>query len=538
MLVLSVEDLSVSYPDGFVLQKTSFSINKGEITAIIGESGSGKTTLAEAISGIGKCYEHGKITGKVILDGENIFDMDKRTFDKIRMTKFAMVFQNSKTVLNPRLNLFEQLYEVLIKKYKKSEIKDKCIELFKTVGLNESDLKKYPHELSGGMIQKFMFASATALDPCLIILDEPTSSLDPESKEILIQNVLKLKKNNKTSFLLISHDLDLAYRLSENIIVLYKGMIAETGKSKDIIDSPAHPYTTGLVRSDTQISPFSDLWGIRQANSNGKVEGCPFYYRCTQAKDICKAEFPPFIQAENGRHISCHRGGVVTVLEGRGICKSYKDNKILDNVNITLKSGESVVIIGKSGSGKTTLLNILLGILNTSEGGILYNNEKAEFSTLMKTEGGIQPVFQEVDDLINPKMTVKDAVSEPLKICSQTNCNNKITKCLSDVGLPNTDEFLNTKIENLSGGQKQKIAIARALTMSPSILIADEFTSMLDSSTKANVLRMLKGLQNEYGFSLLMVTHDIAVARKIANRVYLLEDKKLSIVNDLLKSCN
>lgn len=530
MSVLDVLNLSVKYPDGFMVHDTSFSIDKGEVTAIIGESGSGKTTLAGAIAKIGNSYKHGEIKGTVVLDSIDISVMNESEFKNIRMTKLAVVFQNSKINLNPKLNLYEQLYEVLIKKYPKNKIKEKCFSLLEEVHLQNEDLYKYPDELSGGMISKFMLAVAISLDPALIILDEPTSALDLKSREEFINLINRLRQEKGIAFLLISHDLDLAYRLSQNIIVLYKGMICEQGITQFVIDNPAHPYTAGLIRSDTGLSLFSDLWGIRQGNSAFNNTGCPFCDRCTQSQQICFESYPQLIN-KNDRLISCHRGGIITVLEVHGLSKKIKDKKLFDNVSFDVKSGECVIIIGESGSGKTTLLNVLLGLLKADSGEVVFHGNSARISDLLKIKGGIQPVFQEIDDFINPSMTVLQALSEPSRLSEGDNIISTVKKCLKDVGLSDDDSFLNSKVNRLSGGQKQRIAVARALTMSPVLLIADEITSMLDASTKANMLRMLKGLQNEYGFSMLMVTHDIAAARKIADKVYLLFNKQLVMID-------
>ncbi len=524
--ILKVNNLSVKYPE-FTLHPTSFAMEKGEVLSIIGESGSGKTTIAKAITCI--MDREIPVTGEVFIDGKEILSMKEIDRKPSRMTEFSIVFQNSLEWLNPSMTLEGQLREILSKVYSKKEMSNKMIELMEVVGLCKDDLKRYPRELSGGMSQKFMIASAIALKPKLVIMDEPTSSLDISSRDSFIELIRNLNKDLGIAFLIITHDLKLSSELSNRMIVLYGGHIMETGNTKEILDKPRHPYTRGLIHASVGFNLVKDIWGIRAGVTKSEQHGCPFYGRCTQSISICEDKVPEVKIAEDDRWIACNRGGVVEVLEGKNISKVYGKQQVLLGVDLTVYSGEIVSIVGKSGVGKSTLARILGGFLNEFEDGYInFEGKSANFKLQHRTIGGIQMVFQDSESCLNPHMTVGEVVGEPLKLAKiSEGLEEKVKRALLDTGLPTDNKFLNKKIKTLSGGQKQRVNLARALTMDPKIMIADEPTAMLDPSSKANLIRMLKGLQNKRGLSMIMISHDLESVLKISDRTYLLQQGKL-----------
>lgn len=521
--VLNVNHLTVSYP-GFTLGPCSFQLEEGGILAVVGESGSGKTTLARAVS----CLLEGdfEVSGEVVTAGYCVYNMKEKERRMIRMEAFSIVFQNSGEWLNPSMRLKEQLAETLIKKYPREQHREKMEHLMEMTGLKTEDLDRYPGELSGGMAQKFLLANAMALTPKLVILDEPTSSMDAKSRKAFMELIRMMNERYHTAFLLITHDLRLAKELSSRILVLYGGTVEEMGETGQVLSRPRHPYTQGLIRSSMDINLVKDIWGIRPAGEERK-EGCPFAARCSQSLEQCRTRKPQLTKCGEGHFVACNRGGIITLLEAEHIKKKFGKQEVIQDTGLEIGHGEFVSLVGKSGVGKTTFSRILGGFSDGFEGQILFEGKTADYGKLHRSKHGLQMVFQDSNASMNPGMSVLEAVGEPLLLAGEQNIREEVKSALQDVGLPCHDDFLKMKIRKLSGGQKQRAAVARALTMKPSLLIADEPTSMLDPSSKANVLRLLKGLQNQKGFSMLMVTHDLTCAAKVSDRIYLLKDGQL-----------
>lgn len=286
---------------------------KGEITCIVGESGCGKTTLIKSITNI---LEDASINGNIYYNKTNLVKMDNKELNKLRWSDISYVFQNSKGSLNPRIKLKKQLEDVLIRKYAKKEIKSKSIELLEKVGLDSDCLELYPNELSGGMAQKFCIAMAISLEANTIIFDEPTSSLDSESRDYILKLIKDLKSSGKT-IILVTHDLKLVKDYADKIVVMYGGKIVETGDAKKIIDNPKHMYTKGLINSCVDLNPYKELSiipGIYEFSN----KGCSFYNRCTQRISYCKEKNPTLNKYED-RNVYCNRGGIKKLLQAKSI---------------------------------------------------------------------------------------------------------------------------------------------------------------------------------------------------------------------------
>ncbi len=525
--LLSVKNCAVCYKSNSgsidAVENLSFQVNKGEMVSLIGETGSGKSSVALALMGL---LEEEKVSGGIYYNGVNIKDLIKKR--KYRWKKAAIVFQNRLEVLNPFIKLKDQLLETIKHVPDPEAYRENIIATLNMLELDTMWLDRYAHELSGGMRQKFLISMALASRPQILIMDEPTSALDTVSKEKVVTLLKELNEKQEMTVILITHDIMLARQICTRVIVLYKGNLVEAGPVAKVFDDPAHPYTKGLLNSSPDFNPYCDLWGIPERINCGTNDGCRFYSRCFQAVADCKTNLPaPAFSCD--RQIACLRGGIVTRLHAKNITKSYilKGQKVkaCNACHIKIRAGEVVALVGPSGAGKSTLAGIISGFLKQDEGMVFLDGKAMEGTSALKKTGGIQVVFQDPYSALDEYMTVVRAVQEPLiilKIYDRQEQVRRVKSVLETVGLSSSAEFMAQKCGTLSGGQRQRVALARSLIMEPQILIADEITSMLDASTKANILRVLKEQQNRKGFSMLYITHDISIARKIADTAYIM----------------
>lgn len=531
--LLKLENVAVSYHDGHqrITAVTDFdlTLTQGSSLGLIGESGSGKTSIALAVMGL--LQPPAEVAGKVYyrnLDLQQLTDVER---DRYRWAKIALVFQNGLEVLNPVLTIYEQIAESLQKhtSLNPREIPDKVRCLLKMVGLDPERGSSYPHQLSGGMRQKVLIAMALACEPEILIVDEPTTALDPLSKQEIVTLLVKLQHERKMGLLVISHDLPTVKQLTSRMMVLYSGHVVEEGLTSEILERPSHPYTRGLINATPALYLYKDLWGIPGELGTAPMDGCSFYPRCNQRLESCLASVPLLQPIGGERRVACHRGGVVTLLEGKDISKSYSLNgkRIVacDHCELTIRSGEVAALIGESGSGKTTLAGILAGIGEADQGEVRFEGAVVRGNAMTARKNGIQIVFQDPLSATNEHLSVGRVVQEPLDILGLGTLEERrflVRKALRDTQLPGDAGFLERKCHTLSGGQRQRLSLARSLVLEPKLLIADEIGSMMDASTQANILRLLKGLQNSRGFAMLYITHDLIVAQKIVDWVYIM----------------
>ncbi|MGI5985186.1 MAG: ABC transporter ATP-binding protein [Clostridiales bacterium] len=535
---ITLQDVSVTYRtpvcETNAVSGMSFTLEQGGRLGIIGESGSGKTTTSLAIMGL--LGKYADVSGQIFYNDIDIQAITDARRDDFRWKKIAIVFQNSLDILNPVLTVREQIIECIDRHmhFSKDKAAARMAELLNEVGLDPKWAESYPNQLSGGMRQRVLIAMALSCDPEVLIVDEPTTALDAIAKSEIIGLIDRLQKEKNFSLIVSSHEMSTIQKLTDQTMVMYLGNVVEYGKTEDVIFSPTHPYTRGLINSSTQINSFRDLWGIPQEDVPYNSIGCPFRSRCSQCIDMCAKVKPQLKECGECHAVACNRGGVVKVMEGCGISKDFyvKGRKVAAcrNVDICIRSGEVVALIGESGSGKTTLANILCGMLEKDGGEVVYEGEKLRGFAATRRQGGVQITFQDSFSSINEHFTIFQAIEEPLKLLKIGTPEERlemVTQVLRDVQLPSDECFYLKKCFMLSGGQRQRVAIARSLVMKPKLLIADEISSMLDPSTQANILRLLKGLQNSKGFSMLYITHDLSLARKIADRVYIMKNGEI-----------
>lgn len=540
MSLFKINDLKCHYHTDTGIVKAvdgvSFEIDTGEILGIVGESGSGKTTIAHGIMGI--LPENTFISGEIIYDNHVLSSLYRSGIDRFRWKDIAIVFQNGLDVLNPVMKLERQVTEPMLKHLDITPVqaRRKCADLFETIHLDPSWMDRYPHQLSGGMRQRFLLAMALACDPKLLILDEVTSALDAFARKEIRDLLADLQKENGYTMLMISHDLAFISSLASKTVVMYSGKVVETGYVNDVLCSPLHPYTRGLVHSTPDIFAYKDLWGIPgDIPSGAEFKGCPFSARCTQKIKECNESAPALVSVGGGREIACHRKGVAELLRAENLSYSYRLSdgqylKAVDDVNLDVKEGEVLAIIGQTGSGKSTLAHILANVLKTESGHVHFMGEDVGKADLGKVLNGIQIVFQDPFCSTNDRFTVLNAIKEPLdinKIGLKEERLQRVYRALELVHLPVTDQFIGKYCGELSGGQRQRVALARAMVMEPKLLIADEITSALDVSTSANVLRLLKGLQNKRGFAMIYISHDLSMTLKIADKIAVMDQGRI-----------
>lgn len=534
--ILKVENLSINYKREQILavRDLSLAIKPGESVGLIGESGSGKSSTALAIMGL--LQSRAEVQGRVWFRDIELTGLAEQELSCYRWSRIAIVFQNGLDVLNPVMTVGEQIGEALKRHrgIKGAVVRERTEKLFSMVGLEPSWLESYPHQLSGGMRQKVLIAMALSCEPDVLLVDEPTMSLDTIAKEEIVKLLLRLKEEKCCSMLVISHELPVISAMTSRILVMYSGNIVEEGATKEVLNNPMHPYTRGLIYASPAVNPYRDMWGIPGEYGLIGSKQCSFFSRCNQRIGRC-AEVNPTLQPVcKGRRVACCRGGIVTLLSGKAINKNYilKDKTVAacSSCNIEVKMGEVTALVGESGSGKTTMAEILAGIIKADCGEVVFENREVCGNKETSRTGGIQMVFQDPLTATNESFTIEEIVREPLDIIrwgTKYEREQAVRDALKNVQLPYDNTFLKRRGFSLSGGQRQRVAIARALVMKPKLLIADEISAMLDPSTSANLLRLLKGLQIGEGFAMLYISHDLALVQKIADKIYVMHNGRI-----------
>lgn len=544
--LLAVEDLHVHFAgaNGTVraIDGVSFALEAGKTLAIVGETGSGKTTLARALLGL---HPLGSTSGSIRFAGEELLTLREQGWRSIRWKRLALAVQNSTSAFDPVYRAGEQLIETIVQhlSVRPSTAKERAHNLITMVGLQVHHLNAYPHQLSGGEKQRLMLAMALSCDPELLILDEATSGQDMLSRKAMIQLLQRIQHEHNISMLLISHDLAAAAALADEVAVLYGGKLMEAGASHDLLTTPRHPYTWGLLNAYPNMTTTRDLYSIRghMPNPSNPPTGCRFHPRCTQAIEQCRHDVPPLVM-HNNRQLACHLGGLQALLEAEKLNKHFSLNRYssaseqvhaVSDVSLTIYEGEVVALVGETGSGKTTLGRLLTGLLSADNGSIRFMGQDLNTlkgKPLKQLRQKIQAIPQDPFDSVNPLFMVRQIIREPLdiqQIGSRAERENTVLDAMLALGLPTDDDFLSRRPQELSGGQLQRVVIARALVLQPKLLIADEPVSMLDPSEQARLMNVLKHVQNEQGMGLLLISHDLALVRKVANRILVMQQGRI-----------
>ena len=533
-VLLEVNDLRVTFAGEVdAVRGVSFTLEAGKSLAIVGESGSGKSTLALCLLGL---IQPPEAEGSIRLDGQEVMGASEDVLRSLRGSTAALALQGAP--FNPVVTVGAQIAEPL--RYRggtnRSGAHRRATELAEEVGLDPPLLERYPHQISGGERRRASLAMSLALDPALVILDEPTAGLDPATRAEVVERIRRLAGERGFALLVISHDLPDAALLATRTVVLYAGEAMEDGDTGRVMGEPAHPYSWALVNAFPVMSTTKDLRPIRGAPPDPRAvpTGCPFHPRCTQAEEQCIEVRPLLVEARN-RLVACHFGGLKELLVATDVSKTFRGggNRIvqaLRDVSFAVREGESVGVIGPSGSGKSTLAWILTGHLAPDSGRVLLGDTVLPTSwrgeAAKQLRRRIQLVMQDPVDALSPRLTVAQLVREPLDLGDDTEPSAKaalVADMLEKVGLPTSGSFLAAHTSELSGGQLQRVALARALVLRPKLLVADEPTAMLDASEQARLLVVLRERQIEMGLGLVLVSHDMALIRKMVDRIVVLD---------------
>lgn len=530
--MLQVKNLNVKFKthDGFVeaVKDTSFKLHKGETIGIVGESGSGKSVTSLAIMRL-HSSTNTVISGEILLNKTDTLQLPENEMREIRGNRIAMIFQEPMTSLNPVLTCGFQVTEAIRfhLKVSKQEAKEKTIKLFKEVHLPrpEAIFDSYPHQLSGGQKQRVMIAMALSCDPEILIADEPTTALDVTVQKTIIELLLRLKADRHMSLIFISHDLGVVSEIADRVIVMYKGNTVEEGTVKEIFSGPKHPYTKGLLACrpspDHQLKKLPIVADFLDAeNRSVSVETIreQYSYKGNEIHDRKQKLYDqrPILQINE----LCTWFPV-----GTGLFSNKKIFvKAVNGVSFDVYPGETLGLVGESGCGKSTLGRSILRLIEPTSGNI--NFEDTDLLTLNKRDmrnmrRDIQIIFQDPYSSLNPRLTVGDSLMEPLQVHqlyeNNTKRRKKVMELLERVNLP--ANYFNRYPHEFSGGQRQRIVIARALALQPKFIICDESVSALDVSVQAQVLNLIRELQQEFNLTYIFISHDLSVIKHISDRI-------------------
>ncbi|PPG26465.1 ABC transporter ATP-binding protein [Pseudoclavibacter sp. RFBG4] len=495
--LLQVENLSVAYGRSEVVSDVSFTLNRGESLALIGESGSGKSTIARAILRL--LPDGGRAAGSIRFEGKDVLAYSPRQFRPLRGTRIGFVPQDPANALNPVRTIGSQAHEAadLVDGLSRDEQRELIFATFERVGLPDPKrvYESYPHQLSGGMLQRVLIGLAVLPSPELLIADEPTSALDVTIQKRILGVLSELQSELGIGLVLITHDLAIAAERTQKIVVLKGGEVQESGATEQVFTESTSPYTVRLRQDAPALNP--DRYGsLLQRDSRGAA-----------AEQVAVA----------------------------GVSKSFSVGErrvaALDNVSFTVRAGTTHALVGESGSGKTTAVRILLGLEEADAGEVRVGDERVDGSSprqLREIRRHLQLVYQNPFTSLDPTWRVERIVREPLdryKVGDKRERAEKARAALASVGLG--AEFLSRKPSALSGGQRQRVAIARALVLRPDVLVLDEPTSALDVTVQAEIFEVLFQLQAELGLTYLFVSHDLALVRQVADTVSVLQGGKV-----------
>jgi peptide/nickel transport system ATP-binding protein len=507
--VVTIQDLSVRLPAGldreFAVENVSLTIAPREILCVVGESGSGKSVTASVIMGLLPRDVLRIASGSVLLEGEEIINAPEARLNELRGNRMAMIFQEPLTALNPVMQIGRQIAEVLMlhrPQLSKSAIRKRVIELMGDVHLPvpEEMHSRYPHQISGGQRQRVMIAMALAMEPALIIADEPTTALDVTTQAQILHLFRELLTKHDSAVMLITHDFGVVAEVADRVMVMRQGKAVEAGPAEQVLKQPEHPYTRELIGAVPQLNYLPPV----EQNKEPALE----------VDDIC------------------------LTYRQSGWLRNATQVRAVRNVSFSLQPGETLGIVGESGSGKSTLARAVVGFERPESGRMLFRGKDLltlPLAQMNRIRHRIQMIFQDPYSSLNPRRRIGQSMIEgPVRFGKTTaEARRQACRLLELVGLqPSAIERFP---HEFSGGQRQRICIARALALEPEIIVADEAVSALDVTVQAQVLQLFSLLRAELGFSMLFITHDLRVASNICNRIAVMSQGQIVEHGDVHK---
>ncbi|MDJ0752036.1 MAG: ABC transporter ATP-binding protein [Ardenticatenaceae bacterium] len=571
--VLKLEDVAITYKvrNGEIdaVQNVSFEIFKGESHGIVGESGCGKSTVAWAIVNFLGANGYVK-SGSIKFQGQELVNKSDEELRRLRGDQIAMVYQDPMQALNPSLRLGDQMKEVLTvhRGMSESEAEDRCVDMLSRVYMPDPEnvIKRFPHQISGGQQQRVVIAMALLNNPALLIMDEPTTALDVTVEAAVLDLIAELRRDFDTAIMYISHNLGVVARVCTQVGVMYAGEMVERAPVRDLYADPKHPYTQGLLRCVPKLGgdkASSQLYPIRGRvpPPNNRPSGCVYGPRCDYARQRCLDERPEVRQMPDGTSVRCHFAEEIDpaawippedikltpatedvtknepILIIKDLKKYYdvagsslkdilglgekRKVKAVENASFEVPRGSTLGIVGESGCGKSTLVKTIIGLENATAGQAEFNVEDVTFDVTSSLSGRdkkliqeLQMVFQNPDSTMNPSYTVGQQIGRPMErfgTVPPDQIRSEVVRLLEAMRLG--ENYFDRLPRQLSGGEKQRVGIARALASRPELVLCDEPVSALDVSVQAAILNLLIEIQREFGTTLLFIAHDLSVVR-------------------------
>ena len=533
--ILDVLGLNISFEENkqktTVVHDIDFSLYENEILAIVGESGSGKSVTSKAIMGLLQ-DKNTHIKGRINFEETSLLSLSSKEFAKLRGNDIAMIFQEPMSALNPSLTCGFQVAEILLhhKKVSASEVKKEVLQLFEKVKLpRPKDMyTSYPHQISGGQMQRVVIAMAIACKPKLLIADEPTTALDVTVQKEILQLLKDLQKQTGMSMLFISHDLALVCELADRVLVMYKGDIVEKGTVKEIFEAPKKPYTKALLGSRPTLDVrYKVLPTIASIKDNSFIpQSITSQQRAKKHQKIYTKT--PLLRVENVAK---------SYFSKVGVFGQKQEIKAVNGISFDVFEGETLGLVGESGCGKSTLGKVILQLEKATKGSIFYKGKEItslKSKDLRSLRKDIQLIFQDPYSSLHPRKIIGQAIIEPMEVhgigSSKKQRKEKAMELLSRVGLEAS--YFHRYPHQLSGGQRQRVGIARTIAMEPKLVICDESVSALDISVQAQVLNLLNELKEDFGFTYIFISHDLAVVKYMADQLLVMNKGAIEEIGD------